>query len=299
MVGIFDRIHTCAHAQISTDVSHFYPGGYVTVTVTCQVSSGRSVRSGDPRRHDGRERRRLLRSTRIGRSPEMGRTCLRSRSSEEGSISAFVVLMLVAVFVLMGLVVDGGSALSARQSATDEAEQAARAGAGALSVSALRSGVVQIDQQQAIEAAEEFTVAAGHPGTASVSSGTVTVQIHYRIRTEILGIIGPQHLAGLGVCVGGRRRRGDGGIVMREGIVPRDHARLPASPGRRCAAVALALIVVVVPFGLYELGGLPFAHLSLRAGREGRSRIVRPVRAWSRTGCCAVRCFWPGSLGRG
>lgn len=38
VVGIFDRIHTCAHAQIDTDVSHFYPGGYVTVTVVCQVS---------------------------------------------------------------------------------------------------------------------------------------------------------------------------------------------------------------------------------------------------------------------
>ena len=31
-------IHTCVHAQIDTDVSHFYPGGYVTVTVACQVS---------------------------------------------------------------------------------------------------------------------------------------------------------------------------------------------------------------------------------------------------------------------
>ena len=114
--------------------------------------------------------------------------------SDEGSISAFVVLMLVAIFALLGLVMDGGSVLSARQSATDEAEQAARAGAGSLSVSALRSGVVQIDQQQAIETAEAFTVAAGHPGTASVSSGTVTVQIHYRIRTEILGIIGVNSL---------------------------------------------------------------------------------------------------------
>jgi Flp pilus assembly protein TadG len=38
VMGTFDRIHTCAHAQISTDLSHFYPGGYVTVTVACQVS---------------------------------------------------------------------------------------------------------------------------------------------------------------------------------------------------------------------------------------------------------------------
>jgi hypothetical protein len=125
-----------------------------------------------------------------GRCPVAGRVFAPRDRSQDGSISAFVVLLLVAVFVLMGLVVDGGSALSAQQAATDEAEQAARAGAGALSVDALRSGNVQINQQEAVSAAEEFTVAAGHPGTATVSSGTVNVQIHYRIHTEILGIVG-------------------------------------------------------------------------------------------------------------
>lgn len=114
----------------------------------------------------------------------------RADGGEHGSISAFVVLLSVAVFALMGLVVDGGSALSARQSATDEAEQAARAGAGALSVDALRSGSVEIDQAQAVEAAEDFTIVAGHPGTATESAGTVTVQIHYRMDTTVLGIVG-------------------------------------------------------------------------------------------------------------
>jgi hypothetical protein len=110
--------------------------------------------------------------------------------TQEGSISAFVVLLLIALFALMGMVLDGGSALAARQSATDEAEQAARAGAGALSIDSLRSGSVEIDQTAAVEAADQFTVVAGHPGTATVAGGTVTVQIRYRIPTEVLGIIG-------------------------------------------------------------------------------------------------------------
>lgn len=38
VVGIFDRAHTCAQASVSTDTSHFYPGGYVRVTVACQVN---------------------------------------------------------------------------------------------------------------------------------------------------------------------------------------------------------------------------------------------------------------------
>ncbi len=111
-------------------------------------------------------------------------------TTDLGSITAFVALMLVAIFALMGLVVDGGSDLSAHQSAVDEAEQAARAGAGALSVAALRTGSLQLDPAQAVIAAERFTESAGHPGTATVSGGTVTVVVHYRIRTQILGIIG-------------------------------------------------------------------------------------------------------------
>ncbi|MGD0394928.1 MAG: TadE/TadG family type IV pilus assembly protein [Acidimicrobiales bacterium] len=38
VVGLFNDSHICAHPLISTDVSHFYPGGYVTVSVACQVS---------------------------------------------------------------------------------------------------------------------------------------------------------------------------------------------------------------------------------------------------------------------
>jgi Flp pilus assembly protein TadG len=111
-------------------------------------------------------------------------------SNDDGSISAFVLLLLVACMALLGLVVDGGSALAARQSAADEAEQAARAGAGALSVDALRSGSLQLDPSAAMAAADSFASEAGHPGTASVAGGVVTVRITYRIPTEILGIVG-------------------------------------------------------------------------------------------------------------
>lgn len=110
--------------------------------------------------------------------------------SDRGSVTAFVVLLLPAMFVLVGLVLDGGSALSAQQSAVDEAQQAARAGAGALSIDALRSGSVQVDDRAAVAAAESFTVAAGHPGTATVSGGVVRVEVRFRVPTAILGIVG-------------------------------------------------------------------------------------------------------------
>ncbi len=123
-----------------------------------------------------------------------GRTLSRTGEFEHGSVSAFVVLLAVAIFALMGLVVDGGSALTAQQAASDEAQQAARAGAGALSVDALRSGSVELNDQAAVAAAEAFTVISGHPGSATASSGVVNVQIHYRLPTVILGVIGIQSL---------------------------------------------------------------------------------------------------------
>ena len=116
------------------------------------------------------------------------------RSPDEGAIAAFVLLVLVGLVALLGLVVDGGAALTARQAAEVEAEQAARAGAGAISVDALRSGYVQIDAAAAIAAAEQFTVTSGHPGTAAVTGGVVTVRVSYEVPTDVLGIIGIEEL---------------------------------------------------------------------------------------------------------
>ena len=114
--------------------------------------------------------------------------------ADAGSIAAFVLLLLVALVVLLGLVVDGGAALTQRQAAQSEAEQAARAGAGAVSVDALRSGYLEIDPAAAVRAAEAFTVAAGHPGTATATGGVVTVHLAYDVPTDVLGIVGITHL---------------------------------------------------------------------------------------------------------
>ena len=69
-------------------------------------------------------------------APDLGRPMpvRTARVSDRGSVTAFVALLLVALVALAGLVVDGGAAMSAHQAAVDEAQQAARAGAGALSV---------------------------------------------------------------------------------------------------------------------------------------------------------------------
>jgi hypothetical protein len=59
---------------------------------------------------------------------------------EQGVITAFVVVIGVALMLFAGLVYDGGMALRAKVDAVDEASAAARAGAQQLDLTALRDG---------------------------------------------------------------------------------------------------------------------------------------------------------------
>jgi len=110
--------------------------------------------------------------------------------AERGSLTAFLVLLVVPLFALVGLVVDEGRAMAVQQAAAVEAEQAARAGAGQVSIADLRLGRVELDVPAALAAAERYTVLAGHPGTATVVGSTVTVRVVVHVPTAILGIVG-------------------------------------------------------------------------------------------------------------
>ncbi len=110
---------------------------------------------------------------------------------ESGSLTVFVAVISLALFIMVGLVVDGGSALAADRSAYSAAEQAARAGAGQISVSQLRSkGVVVLNDSRAVSAALSYATAAGFPATAYVSGNTVIVHISYYKPTAIISLIG-------------------------------------------------------------------------------------------------------------
>ncbi len=111
-------------------------------------------------------------------------------TDEPGSLTAFMAVLAVSLFVLIGLVVDTGRAIAARSAAMDAAQQAARAGAGQLSVAALRSGQVVIDPSEAVMAADAYLSSVGQIGTTSVFGQTVTVHIVGQDPTVILGIVG-------------------------------------------------------------------------------------------------------------
>lgn len=112
--------------------------------------------------------------------------------SENGSLTVFILIFCVTLFILIGLVVDSGRAISARSATMSEAEQAARAGAGQISVGALRVGQVEVDPASAIRASTEYLASAEPTASVLVTvvGETVTVHITTAEPTVILGIIG-------------------------------------------------------------------------------------------------------------
>ena len=80
----------------------------------------------------------------------------RRQRPEDGSILAMTCIFMTMFLALAGLVADGGHYFDAKQAAASEAEQAARAGAGSLDVSALHAGTVALDPNTAVSHGREL-----------------------------------------------------------------------------------------------------------------------------------------------
>jgi hypothetical protein len=113
-----------------------------------------------------------------------------------------------------GLVVDGGSILAARQHAFEDADAAARAGAQAVDVAALRGGrPVSLDPGRARQLAQAQLAASGESGTVTVTGDDVTVVITRTQPLSILGFVGLSsvtiHASGTAHAVRGVNKAGD------------------------------------------------------------------------------------------
>ncbi|MEW9527026.1 pilus assembly protein TadG-related protein [Microbispora sp. NPDC049125] len=125
----------------------------------------------------------------------------RPPAAERGSMSVFVVIFSVTVFLLAGLLVDGGAAMNARLKAADIAEQAARAAADQIDTERLRStGEVRLQAGNAVCGRAEEIVAAHDvdgvrmtdcaPGDAGADV-TVGVSVHWdALFLSVLGFSG-------------------------------------------------------------------------------------------------------------
>lgn len=109
------------------------------------------------------------------------------------------VLLVPALLLASGLVLDGGAALSAKDRALGEAAEAARAGADALDVVIYReTGRAVLDPVRARAAAERYLAATGDRFTVTASADAVTVTVRADYRTQLLDVGGLDviHVAG-------------------------------------------------------------------------------------------------------
>ena len=118
---------------------------------------------------------------------------------DEGSVSVYLAVWAVAMMAMAGLVIDGGAAIAARARAADLAEQAARAGADALSSSSLRGqgpADLRVDPVAARTAADRVLALGGATGEVTISGLDVSVTAHVPRQAVVLTTVGINDLTG-------------------------------------------------------------------------------------------------------
>ena len=126
-----------------------------------------------------------------GPAPSRRSALQRLHADQDGRVTAFVVIMVTAILLFAGLVLDGGLALAAKVRALGEAQEAARAGAQEIDLAAYRAdGTLRLAPQQASAAARNYLAATGHTGTVSVAGNTVNVTVTVNQSTQLLNVIG-------------------------------------------------------------------------------------------------------------
>jgi Flp pilus assembly protein TadG len=115
---------------------------------------------------------------------------------ERGSVSIWLVTASFVMMMLVGLAVDLGGQVHAKQRAHDVAAQAARAGGQQVQASAAIQGApLSVDVAAARSAAQGFLAAADVSGTVSISGGdTITVHVTDNYEPLFLGLIGINNL---------------------------------------------------------------------------------------------------------
>jgi hypothetical protein len=116
---------------------------------------------------------------------------MRARAGDEGSMSLFVVVVVVALLMAIGLVVDGGGKIRALERADETAREAARAGSQMLDIpAAVRGERVGVEPGAAARAARSYLDAAGVEGSVSVAGMVVTVSTRVVYQPVFLGFAG-------------------------------------------------------------------------------------------------------------
>lgn len=120
--------------------------------------------------------------------------------SERGNITLPLIILVVALMLIVGIVVDGAGKIQAGDRANQVAQSAARVAANSITGNAIANGSLQLDGIAAQNAANAYIAAAGVEGNAFVVGDTVTVNVHEDYSTVFLSIIGINTLTGQGTA---------------------------------------------------------------------------------------------------
>jgi Flp pilus assembly protein TadG len=121
----------------------------------------------------------------------MRRTNRLGADRDAGAIPLFVAIVTPALLLCVGLVSDLGTQLRIARTATDAAQEAARAGADASSSTLIAGGGVQVATLQAAAAARSYLSSAGLTGTAAATGPhTITVSVTVTQGAPLLSSVG-------------------------------------------------------------------------------------------------------------
>lgn len=96
---------------------------------------------------------------------------------EAGTVALFIAIVVPVILITVGLVYDFSAKIAAHSHAQTAAQEAARAGAQALTGDAITGQNALVDPDRAVAAAQACLAAAGSSGSVSVSGGDVTVTV--------------------------------------------------------------------------------------------------------------------------
>lgn len=126
----------------------------------------------------------------------MTRRAVAQRSPDRGaSMSVFLVVVVMALFLIAGLVIDGGAQVTCERRAEVVAAQAARAGVDASAAARLSGGTGTAD---AVLAARRVLASQGVTGTVSLNAGVLHVTTSVSTETTFLSLLGKFTVTGSG-----------------------------------------------------------------------------------------------------
>ena len=123
------------------------------------------------------------------------RALVPTRDDQSGSVTPFVLIVTIALFMLAGLVIDGGRQMNSKSRAFAYAQEASRAGAQTIDLT--RDAAV-LDTNQAVRAAERFCgdamardedlveCEASVEDTANETGDVVSVQVNTTVETDAI-----------------------------------------------------------------------------------------------------------------